>query len=269
MLRRRLRRWSRRRPELSRAGNAGLLALVLIVGASCAPTWTRGVSYNPYYYQGVGVSPSVEGADQTAFADIGLEMNGAKVRSSLEVVTGSEYSGKERVRQSVTDSTAVSVNAVLRRGAKVVERHHGSDGLCYSYAVLPRPGVQNNIAFHARAVRLRAFAPGLAQFNKGQQSRGLFFILATAGGTAGAFVLDNLKKDARSSREAAQSQAEWDFYNRRANLCRDASIVSAVFAGTFYAVNVLDGMFSKPSPGHAYFGYAGDGGLRVSYAWRF
>lgn len=249
-----------------RCGLGSLAALLAgLCLQACAPGWTKGVSYNPYYYQGIGASISMQGADYSALTDLGLELNGARIRTRTEIIT---TGGGNRYSQRATDSTSAEVEALLRRGAKIVKRHY-SAGMQYSYAVLPRSGVGQEMAWRAWLVKRRSFLPGWAQFSKGQPMRSLFFFVGEVTAVSGYFVFWNLKDDAEFEREHAWGTPAWDFYNRRAGRYRDAKVACIAAAVALYAGNVLDGWNSEPSPGPAYYAWVRPEGVHLTYAWHF
>jgi len=237
-----------------------LSMLLFFLGCGRAPSWTRGVANNTYYFQGIGSSSSDQGADRASLNDLGMEISGAKVRSSIElIVTESSSSGDKgsgtSFQEHMVDTTSVVIEAALQKGAKVIERwYNPAKNSYYSYAILSRPGTQEKMAAHARSIKLRSLVPGFAQFSKGHPKKG-FTVLGSLGfGIAGTVIFNKREDDAIFDRDYnARSQSDFDYYDDRARTFRNATIATGAATAAVYILNVLDGMFSKPAPGANYF----------------
>lgn len=235
-------------------------AIVVIGAWGCAPQWTKGVSHNPYYYQGVGSGNGEKQADFAAYVDLAAEKRGIAIADTVRMMTSAETLERDgvlrsRLEEQFDESLSAVVEGLLEEGPKVVARSYDfSRNLYWSYAVLQRPNTTSEIRAYARGMRTRAFVPGLAQFSKGHSFRGLSILTAWSGSAIGALVCDNRRNDALNDRDNSKTGRDWDYYQDRANGYRDWTLGLGMVAAVVYVINVYDGLSSKPSPGPRYYG---------------
>jgi len=240
-------------------------AVVVIGALGCAPQWMKGVSHNPYYYQGVGCGNNEKRADFAAYVDLAAEKKGITIADTVRMRTSAETLERDgvlrsRLEEQFNESLSTVVEGLLEEGPKIISRSHNpSQNLHWSYAVLQRPNTTSEIQAHARGMRTRAFVPGLAQFSKGHSFRGLSILTAWSGSVLGALVCNNMREDALNDRDNSTTSRDWDFYQDKANEYRDWTLGLGAVAAVVYVINVYDGLSSKPSPGPRYYGPVSEG----------
>lgn len=175
-----------------------------------------------------------------------------EVREILQENTASGLRGQ--VREEVQAQMEVDRRSTTVPGLRPVARTHRRDGggvrTWSLFAVPRRSGISDrDIGHHLsrlrtrrrRAVRWRSFVPGLAQFYKGQQAKGLLFL----GGEAalGGLVLTGLygqKRLEEKIRGAASGPRRRTYESTKARLTA-MTWAGAVLAGALYIWNVTDG----------------------------
>lgn len=234
----------------------GFLLFIAIISVSgCAtapPPWHGGFldSLSDYYDQGTGGGRTIERADRNAQIALVGYQQGIEVESVIEdQVQSFQKNGDELVVEIMTSKGLQRIAGTLPAGSYIAEHWQDKSGYWWSYAVSERPGKSRRIQelrdARLGAARIRAVAPGWAQFSKGQKSKGWKILTAEGIGVVGWATCAILQADYRDRRDRAHP-SDYDYYDDWANCFYWGSVGFGTVAGATYLYNLIDGITSVP-----------------------
>lgn len=229
-------------------------AVVALSGcASKAPPWHGGYldSVSGYYDQGTGGGDSIQRADRNAqIALVGFQQ-GVDIESVDEAnVQSFQKNGDEILVEVMTSKGVQRINGTLPPGSYIAERWQDPQGYWWSFAVSERQGQSHTIeklrGQRLGAARLRSFVPGLAQFAKGQDTKGWRILWAEGVGLVGLATFAVLQADYEDRRDRANKPSDFTYYDDWANRFYWGTVGFGTLAGATYLFNLVDGFTSVP-----------------------
>ena len=179
----------------------------------------------------MGSGPTEYQADRRALLELAAEIEGREVESVTEDYE--EAYGRLQDRRFSSDETSIlkawiseKVRGTLPAEAHVADRHVDDDTY-WAHALVERPGMRGSIDRHYQrkltSVRRRSFAPGLAQFEKGESQKAWAILGSEAVGVFGWGVLSLLSNDMKDRRSSVE--ANWAKIDRPLSGNKHASSV--------------------------------------------
>ena len=221
--------------------------------ASKAPPWHGGFldSVSGYYEQGTGGGDSIQRADRNAQIALVGYQQGVQIENITEdQVQSFQKNGDELLVEVMTSKGVQRINGTLPPGSYIAERWQDGNGYWWSFAVSEREGQGRNIQRlrdqKLGSARLRSFVPGLAQFAKGQKSKGWRIVWAEGVGLVGLATAAILQQDYKDRRDRARFPADVKYYDDRANWAYWGTVAFGTLAGGTYLYNLIDGFTSVP-----------------------
>jgi len=230
-----------------------LLAVGLAGCASAPPPWQGGFldGVSEYYDQGTGVSKSSDKADRNAQIALVGYQQGIDVESITEdKIQSFTKNGDEMVFEVMTSKGVQQVSGSLPPGSYIAERWKDEGGNWWSFAVAEKPEKSSKIQdlrnSRLTSARIRSIVPGLAQFTKGQKSKGWRILGAQSIGLIGWTTFVILQNDYLDRRDRSTNKTDHDYYDDWANRFSWGSFTFSTLAGATYLYSLIDGITSIP-----------------------
>ena len=161
------------------------------------------------------------------------------------------FSDKTSLTEDFKQQIKQYTRSAIPPDVQIVERWQDGQRK-WALAVGLRPNMSMKVkrvhSLHLQRVKSRAFIPGLAQLERLQKRKATVYITGFVLGIAGGLSMTSLNGGAIDKRDQSRTQADYDFYDERANSFYWASNAFYGLAATSYLTSLIDGWFFHLKP---------------------